>query len=207
MNLCYVDEVRTKIKNRTGRRMKDEVFIKELLQKGREAKEKVSAEFSNISAEQLNWQASRVSWSIAQCLDHLIASHSVYFSRLKKITEGNFKMDFWEKYSPFTKILGNIMKDQLQEQVKRKMKAPKKIQPASKATLEIIEQYHRSIDQFLAYISKCDTIDIDKTIITSPLVSMITYSLRDALKFLVTHEHRHINQAIRVKRNSDFPKS
>jgi uncharacterized damage-inducible protein DinB len=187
--------------------MKDEVFIKELLQKGREAKEKVSAEFSNISAEQLNWQASRVSWSIAQCLDHLIASHSVYFSRLKKITEGNFKMDFWEKYSPFTKILGNIMKDQLQEQVKRKMKAPKKIQPASKATLEIIEQYHRSIDQFLAYISKCDTIDIDKTIITSPLVSMITYSLRDALKFLVTHEHRHINQAIRVKRNSDFPKS
>lgn len=116
-------------------------------------------------------------------------------------------MDFWEKYSPFTKILGNIMKDQLQEQVKRKMKAPKKIQPASKATLEIIEQYHRSIDQFLAYISKCDTIDIDKTIITSPLVSMITYSLRDALKFLVTHEHRHINQAIRVKRNSDFPKS
>ena len=185
--------------------MNDEDFIKRLLQKGREAKEKVSSEFSNISAAQLNWQSSRVSWSIAQCLDHLIASHSVYFSRLKKITEGKFKMNFWEKHSPLTKIWGYIMKDQMQEQVKRKLKAPKKIQPASKATLEIIEQYHKSIDQFLAYISNCSTIDIDKTIITSPLVSMVTYSLRDALQFLITHEHRHINQAIRVKTNLDFP--
>ena len=186
--------------------MKDDDFIKELLHKGREAKEKVSSEFSNISAEQLNWHASPVSWSIAQCLDHLIVSHSVYFPALKKITEGNFKMNFWEKYSPFTQIWGSIMKDQMQEQVKRKLKAPKKIQPASKATLEIIERYHRSIDQFLAYISKCRNIDIDKTIITSPFVSMITYSLRDTLQFLVTHEHRHINQAVRVKRNIDFPK-
>ena len=185
--------------------MKDEDFIKELLQKGREAKEKVSSEFSDISTKQLNWQASPVTWSIAQCLDHLVVSHRVYFSVLKKITEGNFQMNLWEKYSPFTKIWGNIMKDQMQEQVKRKLKAPKKIQPASKATLEIINQYHRSIDQFLTYISKCGAVDTDKTIITSPFVSMITYSLRDALQFLVTHEHRHINQAIRVKRNSAFP--
>ena len=187
--------------------MKDEDFIKELLTKGREAKEKVSSEFSSISAAQLNWQSSPESWSIAQGLDHLIVSHSVYFSALKKITEGNFKMNFWQKYSPFTKILGNVMKDQMQEQVKRKMKAPRKIQPASKATLVIIEQYHGSIDQFLTYISKCSNIDIDKTIITSPLVSIVTYSLRDALHFLITHEHRHINQAIRVKRTIDFPKS
>ena len=186
--------------------MKDEDFIKGLLQKGREAKEKVSSEFLNISAAQLNWQPSPVSWSIAQCLDHLIVSHSVYFSALKKITESNFKMNFWESYSPFTKIWGNIMKDQMQEQVKRKMKAPRKIQPASKANLEVIEKYHISIAQFLAYISNCRNIDIDKTIITSPLVSIVTYSLRDALHFLITHEHRHINQAIRVKRNVDFPK-
>lgn len=187
--------------------MKDADFIKELLQKGREAKENVSSEFSNVSAEQLNWQASPLSWSIAQCLDHLIVSHSVYFPALKNITEGNFKMNFWEKHSPLTKIWGSIMKDQMQEQVKRKLRAPKKIQPASKADLEIIEQYQRSIDQFLEYISKCRNIDIDETIITSPLISMITYSLRDALQFLVTHEHRHINQAIRAKRNSAFPKS
>jgi hypothetical protein len=98
------------------------------------------------------------------------------------------------------------MKEQMQEQVKRKLKAPKKIQPVSKATLDIIEQYDTSIEQFLTYISRCSAIDIDKTIITSPLLSMITYSVRDALQFLVTHEHRHINQAVRVKNKCRFSK-
>jgi hypothetical protein len=47
--------------------------------------------------------------------------------------------------------------------------------------------------------------DIDKTIITSPILSIVTYSLRDAFQFLVTHERRHINQAVRVKGNENFP--
>lgn len=158
--------------------MKDEIFIKVRLQHGREAKEKASSEFSNISGEKLNWQASPLSWSIAQCLDHLIVSHSVYFPALKKITDGNFKMNFWKSIARSPKFGGNIMKEQMQEQVKRKLKAPKKIQPVSKATLEIIERHDTSIEQFLTYISRCSAIDIDKTIITSPLLSMITYSKR-----------------------------
>ncbi|MGQ0737875.1 MAG: hypothetical protein ACT4OJ_02340 [Bacteroidota bacterium] len=97
------------------------------------------------------------------------------------------------------------MKNQLQEQVKRKMKAPKKIQPASGAAIEIIGQYHKSLDTILDYISGCSIIDIDKTIITSPIASVVTYSLRDAFQFLITHEHRHINQAVRVKQHENFP--
>lgn len=186
--------------------MKDEPFINGLLLKGKEAKEKVSLNFSNVTLQQLNWQPASTSWSIAQCLNHLIISHQEYFADFKKITEGNYKMNFWEKYSPFTKICGRIMKDQLQETVKRKMIAPKKIQPASNASLEVIKQYHKSLDMFLNCISNCRKIDIDKTIITSPILSIVTYSLRDAFQFLITHEHRHINQAIRVKMNESYPK-
>src|SRR4030095_11318365 len=107
----------------------DEIFINEILQKGKEAKEKVNHEFSDISLEQLNWKPSPSSWSIAQCLEHLIIGDSAYFTDLKNITEGNFKMDLWEKYSPFSRLCGRLLKDRLQEQVKKKMIAPKKIQP------------------------------------------------------------------------------
>ncbi|HYV55678.1 MAG TPA: hypothetical protein VE933_13915, partial [Chitinophagaceae bacterium] len=41
---------------------------------------------------------------------------------------------------------------------------------------------------------------------TSPVIRMVTYILRDAFQFLIQHEHRHINQATRVKRNDNFPK-
>jgi hypothetical protein len=46
---------------------------------------------------------------------------------------------------------------------------------------------------------------LDKTIITSPVIGFVTYNLRDAFQFLIQHEHRHINQAINVKHDVNFP--
>jgi len=97
--------------------MIDEAFIAEILKEGEDAKQRVSAEFSDITIEQLNWKSSPESWSIAQCLDQLVISGSAYFSTLEKITQGNYKMSFWAKHSPFTRKFGQIMKDQLQEKV------------------------------------------------------------------------------------------
>ena len=115
-------------------------------------------------------------------------------------------MNFWERHSPFSTICGRILKDQLQEKVKRKLKAPKKFQPSqSDLKMEVIERYYQNLAGFLALISNCQNVDIDKTILTSPAIRIVTYSLRDALYFLIQHEHRHINQAIRVKKNEDFP--
>lgn len=188
--------------------MTNEDFIKTILQKGKEAKDKVKSEFSNISLEQLNWKPLLKSWSIAQCLDHLIASHSAYFPILKRITERNYKINSWEKYSPFTSISGRLLIRQFQEQPKRKFKAPKKIQPStSQLELDVLNDYYNNLDIFLDYISNCDQVDLDKTIITSPTISIVTYSLRDAFQFLMQHEHRHVNQAIRVKTNAGFPKN
>ena len=186
--------------------MKDEVFIEEVLQKGKEARDKVNFEFSGISSEQLNWKVSPESWSIAQCLDHLIVSDNSYFPVLKKISDGTYQMNFWERYSPFSSICGQIMKTQLREQVRKKLKAPKKFRPAaSKMGIELFDRYYKNLDSFLEFISNCRNIDIDKTIITSPAIGVVTYSLRDTLQLLVQHEHRHINQAIRVKMREGFP--
>ena len=77
--------------------MTDEIFIKTILQKGKEAKEKVRSEFSNISLEQLNWKPSPESWSMGQCLEHLVISDGSYFPGFKKLSEGTYKMSFWEK--------------------------------------------------------------------------------------------------------------
>lgn len=187
-------------------KMKDEAFINTILQKGSEAKDKARNAFSGISPEQLNWKPSLQKWSIAQCLDHLVISDSSYFAELEKIIAGNYRMKFWEKYSPFTGMLGKIMKDRLQEEPKIKMKTSKKIQPSSgEMDMGIIDRYHKNLDRFLEYISNCRSVDLDKIIITSPITSVVTYSLRDALQFLIQHEHRHLNQAIRVKVTANFP--
>jgi hypothetical protein len=186
--------------------MIDPAFIDEIIQKGSEAKEKASQNFRSMSFDQLNWKSSPANWSIAQCLDHLIVSHNAYFRDLEKIVSGKYQISFWEKFSPFTNICGRIMKDQLQETVKRKMKAPAEIRPsASEINMDIVKRYFNNLDKFLEYISNCRDIDIDKIVINSPLIAIVTYTLRDAFQFLLQHEHRHINQAIRVKTNEKFP--
>ena len=186
--------------------MKDVEFIKEMLQKGVEAKNKVKVEFSDLTLQQLNWKLTSGSWSIGQCLDHLIVSDCLYFPVLKKITEGQYRMTIWESWSPFSKICGRMLTDRLQEQVKKKMKAPKVLLPSVSIDTGISEHFHKHLDSFLNYVSGCDKVNVDKIIITSPAIKFVTYSLRDAITFLIQHEHRHINQAIRVKMNEAFPK-
>lgn len=186
--------------------MIDDAFIKTILQKGAEAKEKVQSKLPDMSLQQMNWKPLPGSWSIAQCLDHLVVSHRVYFPALQKIIDGTHRASLWERISPFSRLFGRVMKNELQEEPKRKLHAPKVIYPStSDIDGGIIERYKQSLDQFLQYIADCSNIDIDKIIITSPANRVVTYSLRDAFQFLIQHEHRHINQAIRVRQNRYFP--
>jgi uncharacterized damage-inducible protein DinB len=186
--------------------MKDALFIQEMILRGRQAGEKVRQEFSHLNSQQLNWKTDEDSWSIGQCLDHLIVADCAYFSTFKKIGEGKFKMSFWQNWSPFGKLFGKMMVVLLQEKVKKKMNAPKKILPAeTNIQPEILERFHKHLDSFIEYISDCRITDLDKTHITSPISRFVTYSLRNAIKFLIQHEHRHINQALRVKNNKSFP--
>jgi len=177
-----------------------------MLQKGNEAKDKVIVEFPNMTLQQLNWKPAPSSWSIAQCLDHLVIADSSYFPALKKIFEGTYAMTIWERWSPFSAICGRILVDKLQEHAKKKMKAPKVFRPStSNIDIGIIERFYQHHDIFMDYIASCDNTDLDRTNITSPAIRFVTYNLRNAIKLLVRHEHRHINQAIRVKQSKDFP--
>jgi uncharacterized damage-inducible protein DinB len=187
--------------------MKDALFIQQMLQKGKEAGGIVQREFTNLSLTQLNWKPAPGSWSIGQCLDHLIVADCLYFPSFKKIAENNYQMTSWQRWSPLGVLFGRILVDQLQEKVKKKVKTAKVFFPAaSQIDMGILERFHKHLDTLLEYVTAFREVDLDKTQITSPVSKFITYSLRNAITILIQHEHRHINQAIRVKSNEEFPK-
>lgn len=187
--------------------MVDKEFVNQRVVKGREAVKKVEDHFFHLSSVQLTWKPSADSWSIAECLDHLIISNRSYFDELNKIIEGTYKMSWWQKNSPLTRFWGKTLRDQLQETVKRKMTAPAKLTPsATEQPADIVNRYCATAHTFLDLIDRCRGVDIDKVVITSPTIRIVTYNLRDAFEFLISHEHRHINQAIRVKQSELFPK-
>ena len=54
-------------------------------------------------------------------------------------------------------------------------------------------------------ISRTGSLDSTKIIITSPVASVITYSLADAIQLMSVHERRHFQQAERVMQAQGFP--
>lgn len=182
-------------------------FIAALLQKVDEAGERAAASFSDLTVEQINWKPNAQSWSIAQCLHHLIITDSNYFNLLDSIVKGDYEMSFLEKYSPLSGFWGRLFVRMIQEKPGRKIPAPAITKPGQSGyTLDILAAYQENLRLFRQYIADCDRVDIEKLMITSPFAGIITFPLKNALQLLMQHEHRHIGQAIRLKESPAFPK-
>jgi hypothetical protein len=115
-------------------------------------------------------------------------------------------MNFWESANPFSSFLGKMLISQTQEKVIKKVKAPKIfLPPLISIDKSVIDNFYKHQEILMDYVATCKQVDVDKLYITSPLARLVTYSLRNAITILIEHEHRHINQAIRVKQLKDFP--
>lgn len=186
--------------------MKDPGFIQRIIQRLNEADERVNDKFSTLTLTQLNWKPGPESWSIGQCLDHLIISDCAYFSVLRSIVNKQYEMSRWEKWNPFSGFFGKMLVSQLQENVTKKLNAPRAFIPSeSNIDVGVLDRFHKHLDTLRNCITGCQHADLDKTYITSPAIKFVTYSLRNALTILAQHEHRHINQAISVKAARQFP--
>lgn len=182
--------------------MKDVAFIKQMPGKGKTTGEIVKAGFSGISFKHLNWKPSPEAWSLGQCLDYLTVSNMQYFPALQKIAERKYKMTFWERWNPLSTLFGRMLVQQLQEKVTKKVKASKVFRPDErKIDPGIPERFQKHLDTLLECMGAYADADVnmDRVHITSPVSKFITYSLRNAITVLIQHEHRHINQALRVK--------
>lgn len=164
--------------------------------------------FGGLSAAQLNWKADDNSWSVAQCLDHLITLHSQYLPVFERLAKGEAKPTFWEKASPLSGFFGRFLIKSLDPANLKRMKAPDKAQPStSEISGDIVERFCEHQHQIVEHLQNIPR-DVDpvKTIITSPLLGFITYSLDDCYTILVVHCQRHIGQAQRVIEHEKFPK-
>lgn len=169
--------------------------------------EDATASFAGLSAEQLNWKPSEKEWSVAQCFDHLIVTHSLYFPMFQRFAAGDTKMSFWEKASPFSGFFGRFLIKGLDPKNLKKMKTTGKAQPSkSEIGGDIIERFCEHQQQMIDAIQKLPSnLDATKQIVTSPLAGFVTYSLADTFVFVPMHCRRHFNQAERVAKHGEFP--
>ena len=166
----------------------------------------IEKEFGNLNLIQLNWKPAPEQWSIGQCLDHIIASNGKYIPLLKTIFEGKHKTTFWERNNPLCNYTGRQMIKTLGKNVIKKYKSPRLFFPSeSIISQNIISDFKTRQDEIFSLFIELEKEKYSEYVITSPVASLITLKLHDLIELIIVHEERHIDQALRVKNNNNFP--
>lgn len=161
--------------------------------------------FGVLSAEQLNWKPGEKSWSIAQCLDHLILTNRQFYPEFEKLAAGERRNTFWQNYSPFTGFFGRFLVKAVTEDSKKAKAPSRSIVPPSDLPADIVGQFERNIAEVCEKVVAIAGADRQKVVVTSPFLAVMTYKLEDAYSVLVEHTKRHIRQAKRVMQSEGFP--
>ncbi|MDM7923411.1 MAG: DinB family protein [Pyrinomonadaceae bacterium] len=172
----------------------------------RQVAEDARAAFGSYSGEQLNWKPGPDSWSIAQCLDHIIKTNHEFYPEFDLIASGNRKNTFWQSYSPFTGMTGRFLVNAVKTDSKKAKAPSKSIIPPSDVAADIVEQFAGHIEEVISKLQGIVGVDVRNTVVSSPFLSAMTYTLEDGLTVLVEHSKRHIRQAKRVLEADGFPK-
>ena len=170
--------------------------------------EQTRSSFGNLSSTQLNWKPSAERWSIAQCFDHLVTAHQGYLPIIESVRTGTKKTTFWERLPVLPGLAGKLLIKTLDPASARKLKAPKRFEPAlSDVSASILDDFAAQQSKVIEGMKATAHLDLEKIIVTSPAVSagFVTYSLMDAYRIIVVHELRHFQQAQRVAAEPGFP--
>ena len=169
--------------------------------------QQVTQNFSGLSNTQLNWKADVSKWSIAQCINHLIVSNSTYFPTFEKLINAIYQLPLIQKLNPFNKVFGPIMVKHLGPHSKQKLKSPKIFTPSTGSlSSTIIEDFFKHQEILINYFHQMNHLNKNKIVITSPASSFVSYSLHHAMQIITVHEQRHLNQAMNVLFQPNYPK-
>jgi hypothetical protein len=181
------------------------VNISEIIAELTSVSEDVETNFGALSLMQLNWRPAAGSWSIAQCLDHLILTNDRIAAPVRKVADGTHSPSFWEKWSPLTGFSGSFLVRSMSNDSK-KFKAPSKsIVPPSEIGGDIVQRFKANNDDLIGLFGKLEGADLEGTVISSPFMGLMTYRLSDGLLIVARHERRHVRQAERVMAAQGFP--
>lgn len=161
--------------------------------------------FSHLSDIQFNWKSHPDSWSVGECLSHLLNSNGLYLIKIENILNSlptGSKKDFSYKQS----FMGKLIVKGVDPSNVKKTKTFKVFFPSSSDIQKnIIDKYVSSSMKLIELCDNMTHLDLKKINLSSPVNKLIRLNLGDPLMIIPKHDERHLNQAERVMNLKDFP--
>lgn len=164
--------------------------------------ERVRRLFETHGESVLTWKPDPETWSIAECIEHLVVIDGQY---IPKITEAIERAEREGKRSdaPYRAAwLTGMFINASGENGKRKVKTFKAFQPDQAGHAGDVGSAGRFIAQqemLRALIRRADGLDLNRVKFSSPLSSLLRFSIGEALAMLISHQKRHLTQGERME--------
>ena len=159
---------------------------------------------TGLNREQLNWQPKPGAWSVGQCLEHLCVANDVYLPAISSSLLGqpvsavpDIQVGWFGRW-----FIGRYIEPSLQS---RHARAPKKITPAARVELSVLHRFLLGNQAARELVRRASDYDVNRIRFENPFIPVLRFTVGTGLEIVSRHQRRHLLQAERVKRSSDFP--
>ena len=164
---------------------------------------------ASCTDEQFHWQPrGGKGWSIAQCLDHLATINAFYVKSIRTGVDGA-KAHAWKRQRPLTPgFFGALFINSLEPPVKRRLRAPRGMQPAlSKSRDRILADFLAAHDEVRRLLVEGANLDLNRARYRNPFLKVVKFRVSTGLLVINAHDRRHLWQAEQVRQAAGYPAS
>ena len=166
----------------------------------------VRASFGPLDARQLNWRPGGETWSVAQCIEHLVHSNREMCRAIHAASDPAHEKSVWQRLPLLPRVYGRMLVASQGPRVTRKFIAPAVATPSASAIdAGIIERFVDGQGEVIVLARALAGRNPARVIMVSPFIRFVTYSVLDGLRLIVAHERRHYQQALRIMETHGFP--
>jgi hypothetical protein len=154
-------------------------------------------EFEPLDLALLNHQSAPGSWSILECLEHLNRYSRYYNPQLiKALTQPSMAIEQPVGYS----WLGRKSVDLMRPDNRKKHGTLKHMNPSgSRLGREVLTEFLTHQTEMLDLLARAHRADLNRKTVPVEFFKLLKLRLGEALEFVVVHQQRHLQQALRVK--------
>ena len=161
----------------------------------------VVSRFSEMSVAQLSTKPSPDRWSIAEILRHIIQVNESYLPTIESLKAGTYAPPFLAKWGWFVRVIGKEILKSVHPSNRRKTKTMRIWEPRrGKEDSSVIDDFKAHQEQLKRWLEELQVYADAGQVISSPANVNIVYTLATAMDIIVTHEERHLMQAIETAR-------
>ncbi len=181
-----------------------DILFKDLHELLTESIKIVNDNFTGLSETQINWKPEKKKWSIAECLDHIAVSFRSYSKEIDRVMADPKKSSGQMMFH--TSLTGGIFLKTMHPDSAVKMPNPSSFAPTKgNLTRRVFEDFLSAHNKLSELVENSRELDLNANKISSPVTSLMKFSLGEVLLILTYHEKRHLLQAQRVMDYPGFP--